>query len=68
MYVAGIINNQDIYDDVTKIPVWGDLRNSDRYNHVEPVLRENPDIDTLVGHNLGGAVVLELQRTSPTEI
>ena len=31
MYVAGSHTAKDWYDDFTKIPVWGDLRNSTRY-------------------------------------
>lgn len=62
MYVAGSHTLQDWWDDVTKIPVWGDLRESARYKAAEKVLRENPQVEDIVGHSLGGSVVLELQK------
>lgn len=67
LYIAGtdITNFQDIKDDITKVPFWGDLKESARYKTVEPVLKNNPQITTLVGHSLGGSVSLELQKQYP---
>jgi len=63
MYVAGSHTAKDWYDDFTKIPVWGDLRESTRYQEALKAFREsNVKIDTLVGHSLGGSVVLEMQK------
>lgn len=62
MYVAGSHTAKDWYDDVTKIPFWGDLRDSTRYQNADQGFKENPQVDTLVGHSLGGSVVLEMQK------
>ena len=35
MYIAGSHTAKDWYDDVTKIPDWGDLRQSTRYQAAE---------------------------------
>jgi pimeloyl-ACP methyl ester carboxylesterase len=65
MYVAGSHTARDWYDDVTKIPFWGDLKNSERYQAADKMLTANPQIRTIVGHSLGGAVSHELQRAHP---
>ncbi len=57
MFIAGSHTARDWFDDVTKIPVWGDLRNSERYQKVLDVFRNRGEIDTVVGHSLGGSVV-----------
>ena len=41
MYIAGSLTAKDWYD-VTKIPVWGDLRNSTRYQAARDAVMENP--------------------------
>ena len=41
MYIAGTNTLRDVYDDVTKIPVWGDLRNSSRYQAARYALMQN---------------------------
>jgi hypothetical protein len=65
MYVAGTREGVDIWDDLTKIPSFGDVRHSNRYKNVEKALKENPQIKHLSGHSLGGSVVLELQKNYP---
>ena len=62
MYIAGSHNLQDWYDDVTRTPVWGDLRNSARYKAAKVALMENPQVKTVIGHSLGVSVGLELQK------
>ena len=62
MYIAGSHTLQDWYDDVTKIPVWGDLKNSTRYKAAHDALMENPQVKTVIGHSLGASVALELQE------
>ena len=62
MYVAGSHTAKDWFDDFTKVPFYGDLRESTRYQNALQGFKENPGIDTLVGHSLGGSVVLEMQK------
>ena len=68
MYIAGSHTDKDWYDDVTKIPVWGDVRNSTRYQAVEKALKENPQVNRVIGHSLGGSVALQLERDHPNQI
>jgi len=65
LYIAGSWTAKDWYDDFTKIPFWGDTRNATRYIEAEKALKANPQIKTVVGHSLGGAVALELQKQHP---
>ncbi len=65
MYVAGSHTARDWYDDITKIPFWGDVKESERYQQADKMLKANPQIRTIVGHSLGGAVAHELQREHP---
>ena len=65
LYVAGSWTHKDWYDDLTKVPFWGDLKNATRYQQAEKVLKANPNIKTIVGHSLGGSVALELQKNYP---
>ena len=62
MYIAGTANLRDVWDDITKIPFWGDIKNSERYNQAEAALKDNPQVDTVIGHSLGGSVVAELNK------
>ena len=68
MYVAGSHTGQDWYDDVTKVPNWGDLRQSTRYQAAEKALKENPQVNHVVGHSLGGSCALELQKNYPNQL
>ena len=65
MFIAGSHTARDWFDDITKVPAWGDLRNSDRYQKVQTKFEEQDQIDTVVGHSLGGSVSLELQKNYP---
>jgi hypothetical protein len=65
LYVAGSWTMKDWYDDATKVPFWGDLRNATRYQQAEKALKANPNIKRVVGHSLGGSVALELQKQYP---
>ena len=60
MYIAGTSNFRDVWDDL-KIP-FHLTSNSQRYEQAEQVLKENPNIKTIIGHSLGGAVTLELNK------
>ena len=62
MYIAGSHTAKDWYDDVTKIPFWGDLRNSTRYQAARDALMQHPEVKRIVGHSLGGSVALELDK------
>ena len=62
MYIAGSHTAKDFYDDVTKIPVWGDLRNSSRYQAAHEALMQNPQVKIVIGHSSGSSVALELQK------
>ena len=65
MFVAGSHTARDWYDDVTKIPFWGDVKKSERYKQADKMLTANPQVRTVIGHSLGGAVAHELQRAHP---
>ena len=66
LYVAGTQNAQDVYDDVRHVPwFWGDMKQTERYKTAETYLNSNPQIKRLVGHSLGGSVVLALQKNNP---
>lgn len=65
LYIAGSHTAKDWYDDVTKVPFYGDLRNATRYQAAEKALKANPNIKRVVGHSLGGSVALELQKQHP---
>ena len=65
MYIAGTRNKQDWYDDFTKLPFWGSTTKADRYKSAEQVLKDNPQIKSLVGHSLSSSVSAELQKQYP---
>ena len=65
MFIAGSHTARDWFDDITKVPAWGDLRNSERYQKVQTQFENQGQIDTVVGHSLGGSVSLELQKNYP---
>ena len=60
MYVAGTSNLQDVWDDF-KIP-FGKTSQAQRYKDADALLAKNPQVSNLVGHSLGGATVLEMQK------
>jgi hypothetical protein len=62
LYVAGSHTLKDFYDDLTKIPFYGDVRNSARYKKAQEGLLNNPQVHNGVGHSLGGSVALELEK------
>ena len=62
LFIAGTANKQDVWDDISKIPFWGDVRKSQRYKDADDLLKGNPQIKKLVSHSLGGSVGLELQK------
>jgi hypothetical protein len=54
--------------DVSKIPFWGDVTNSEGYQQAEAALRDNPQVDTVIGHSLGGSVALELNKQNNNQL
>ena len=60
MYVAGTSYWQDVWDDL-KIP-FNKTAQSQRYKDADALLANNSQVSNLVGHSLGGASVLELQK------
>ena len=62
MYIAGSHTMKDWYDDFTKVPFYGDLHDSTRYEKAREGLLDNPQVKTVIGHSLGGSVALELQK------
>ena len=68
MFVAGSHTARDWFDDFSKVPAWGDLKGSHRYQKALEEFKNNRDIDTVVGHSLGGSVSLELQKNYPSRI
>ena len=65
LYIAGSHTAKDWYDDFTKIPFWGNTKNTTRYKEAEKALKANPNISRVIGHSLGGSVALELQKNYP---
>ena len=51
---------QDMWDDL-KIP-FGLTKYSQRYQEAEKMLKDNPQIENVIGHSLGGSVSLELAK------
>ena len=68
MYIAGTRDKQDIWDDLTKVPIYGKLIDSERYGKAKEALDKNPQIKHLSGHSLGGLVSMELQKNHPQQI
>ena len=65
LYIAGTSGLKDVYDDITKIPFWGSIKDSTRYNQAKTALDSNPNITKIVGHSLGGSIALEFQKNDP---
>jgi hypothetical protein len=68
LYVKGTVNAQDWWDDFTKVPAWGDLKDSKRYGDAQlaydDLLQRGLPVDRVVGHSLGGSVALEQQKAN----
>ena len=62
MFIARGHTARDWFDDFTKVPAWGDLRESERYQKVLEEFKNKEENDTVVVHSLGGSVSLELQK------
>ena len=62
LFIAGTSNKQDVWDDITKVPFYGSVKDSQRYKDAEEVLKANPQVKNIRGHSLGGSVTLELDK------
>ena len=62
MYIAGTSSYRDIYDDIVNIPLNRPTR---RYRDAMNELRDNPNVDNIIGHSLGGSVALQIQKKNP---
>ena len=68
LFIAGTNSWRDVFDDITKVPFYGDLKQSERYQQAEKALKENPQIKHVIGHSLGGSVALELEKNYSKQI
>ena len=64
-YIAGSHTARDWWDDATKIPFYGNSRKIFRFQQAQKALAANPQTTRVVGHSLGGAVALQLQKDNP---
>ena len=62
---TGMPSLQDPYDDL-KIPIFK-TKYAQRYKDAEELIKQNPNIDRVVGHSLGGSVALELAKNYDVE-
>ena len=60
LYIAGTKDIADVLD-WGKL-VAGDYKNSKIYKNADEVIKNNPDIDTVIGHSAGGSAALELEK------
>ena len=65
MFIAGSHAARDWFDDFTKVPAWGDLKNSERYQKTLEESKNQEQVDTVVGHSLGGVRQLRITEELP---
>ena len=67
MYIGGTVSATNWLENLTKLPfgVLGGVRDMERYLQAEHVLKNNPQIDTVVGHSQAGVVALQLAKDFP---
>ena len=63
LFIAGTRDFNDVMD-WYKIPL-GKFRDSKIYKNIEPIYKDNPQIDYVVGHSAGGSAALELEKNYP---
>ena len=61
LFIAGTQTSRDWFDNIKNIP-FGDITKHQRYKDADDHLKNNPNINKLVGHSSGGLVALELQK------
>lgn len=60
-YVAGTRSAGEAFRDWGKIATWN-TSHIERYGQLTEALKNNPQVDTLIGHSLGASAVAEIQR------
>ena len=60
MFIAGTHTGKDVYD--WKLIPLGLVKYSSRYQEADAALKDNPQVDTVIGHSLGSSVAAELNR------
>ena len=60
MYIAGTHTARDVSD--WKLIPLGLMKYSERYGQAEAALKDNPQIDTIIGHSLGSSTTAELNK------
>ncbi len=60
LFIAGTRDFNDVMD-WPKIPL-GRFKDSKIYKNIEPIYKDNPQIDYVVGHSAGGSAALELEK------
>ena len=63
LFIAGTKDFNDVLD-WGKIPL-GTFKDSKIYKNIEPVFKDNPQINYVVGHSAGGSATLELEKNHP---
>ena len=63
VYIVGTRSFSDVMD-WYKIPL-GTFKDSKIYKNIDPVFKNNPQIDDVVGHSAGGSATLELKKNYP---
>ena len=63
LFIAGTRDFNDVLD-WRRIP-FGTFKDSKIYKNVEPVFKDNPQINYVVGHSAGGSATLELEKNHP---
>ena len=63
LFIAGTRDFNDVLD-WRRIPL-GTFKDSKIYKNVEPVFKDNPQINYVVGHSAGGSATLELEKNHP---
>jgi hypothetical protein len=67
-YVKGTVptSAKDWWDDISKIPFWGDIHDAERTKMAEAayqdLIKQGKPVDRVSGHSLGGSVALQLQK------
>ena len=64
LFIAGTQTGQDWYDNIKNIP-FGDITKNKRYKDADDHLKNNPNINRLIGHSSGGNIALALQKNNP---
>ena len=60
LFIAGTRHMQDVMDWI-KIPTFN-FKESKIYKNIEPIFKEDKNIDYVVGHSAGGSAALELEN------